>query len=161
MTEPNRRFVDVGTGSGILGITAKLLYPELDVTLLDKSRHALKVATQNAKELKADVAILQSDLLGSYPFTADIIVANLPYVDPEWERSLETDHEPAEALFALNGGKALIYELLIQTQTKLASGGILILEADPEQHDAIIQEAKKYGVLLEERREYGILLRKI
>lgn len=160
-TEPTRRLVDVGTGSGILGITAKLLYQELEVTLVDKSRHALKVAVQNAKELKADVDTLQSDLLSSYPFTADIIIANLPYVDPEWERSLETDHEPAEALFALNGGKSLIYELLVQTQAKLASGGILILEADPEQHDDIITEAKKYGILLEERRDYGILLRKI
>ena len=161
LAEKPLRFIDVGTGSGILGITAKLTYPELDVTLSDISRHALKIAEQNAKLLAADVAILQSNLLTSYPFTADIIIANLPYVDPEWERSPETDHEPADALFAAGNGKALIFELLGQTKNALATNGHLILEADPEQHAAIITEAKKYGLLLKDQKDYGILLQKL
>jgi len=155
------RLIDVGTGSGSLGITAKLLYPELDVTLGDVSRHALKVAEKNARSLEADVTILRSNLLADYPFAADIIIANLPYVDIEWERSPETDHEPAGALFAAQNGKALIYELLVQTKDKLVNGGSLILEADPEQHDDIVKEAKKYGLLLSEKDGYGILLEKI
>jgi release factor glutamine methyltransferase len=155
------RLVDVGTGSGSLGITAKLLYPELNVTLADISRHALKIAEKNANDLHADVTILQSNLLADFPFTANIIIANLPYVDPEWDRSPETEHEPADALFAANKGKALIYELLVQTKDKLINGGSLILEADPEQHDDIIAEAKKYGLLLFEKDGYGLLLEKI
>lgn len=161
LSERPLRLIDVGTGSGILGITAKLTYPELDVTLADMSRHALKIAEQNAKELEVDVTILQSDLLANFPFIADIIIANLPYVDPEWERSVETNHEPADALFASNNGKALIYRLLVQVQTKLASGGYLILEADPTQHSDIILEAKKCGLLLQDRQDYGLLLQKI
>lgn len=155
------KLIDVGTGSGILGITAKLEHPELEVTLSDTSRHALNVAEQNAKELKADVSILRSDLLTHYPFVADIIIANLPYVDSEWERSKETDHEPAEALFAAQNGKALIYELLIQTKDKLATGGSLILEADPEQHKDIIAKAKENGLLLQDRKDYGLLFQKL
>lgn len=110
------RLVDVGTGSGNLGITAKLLCPELDVTLIDASRHALTIAETNAESLHADVEALQSDLLSDYPFVADYIIANLPYVDPEWERSPETDHEPDSALFAANHGLALIFELIAQTK---------------------------------------------
>lgn len=155
------RLVDVGTGSGNLGITAKLTHPDLEVTLVDTSRHALNVAEENAKALHADVELLQSDLMASYPFVADIIVANLPYVDPEWERSLETNHEPASALFAANNGLALIFELLIQTKEKLALGGKLILEADPEQHKAIIKEAAIYGFVLVEQRDYGLLFDKL
>jgi release factor glutamine methyltransferase len=155
------RLIDVGTGSGALGITAKLLYPELQVTLSDTSRHALKIAEKNAKDLEADVSILRSNLLADYPFTANIIIANLPYVDLEWERSPETEHEPAEALFATNNGKALIYELLVQTKNTLIDGGSLILEADPEQHSAIIAEAKKYGLLLAQQDSYGMLFEKI
>ena len=155
------RLVDVGTGSGCLGITAKLQHPELDVTLTDVSRHALNVAEDNAETLHADVELIQSDLLTSYPFIADCIVANLPYVNPEWERSPETDHEPASALFALNNGLALIFELIVQTKEKLAVGGTLILEADPEQHDAIKKEAASYGLVLHEQRDYGLLFNKL
>ena len=155
------RLVDIGTGSGNLGITAKLAHPELEVTLIDVSRHALNVAEENAEALHAEVETIQSDLLTSYPFVADIIIANLPYVDIEWERSPETDHEPDSALFAPNNGLALIFELLVQTKEKLALGGKLILEADPEQHKAIIREAAIYGFVLHEQRDYGLLLDKL
>ncbi len=161
LTDDPLRLVDVGTGSGILGITAKLVFPELEVTLADVSRHALKIAEQNARDLKAEVTILQSDLLTNYPFTADVIIANLPYVDPEWERSPETDHEPELALFARNKGLALILELLIQSRDRLVQGGHLILEADPEQHPAIITEARQQGLLLQETDGYGLLLQKL
>ena len=161
LIEQPLRLIDVGTGSGALGISAKLDHPELEVTISDVSRHALKIAESNAKLLKADVTILQSNLLVSYPFVADVIIANLPYVDIEWERSPETEHEPALALFANNGGKALIYELIDQTKNKLANGGHLILEADPEQHADIIAYAKKYGLLVREQKEYGLLLQKL
>jgi release factor glutamine methyltransferase len=155
------RLIDVGTGSGILGITAKLEHPELDVTLADVSRHALKVATANAITLQAEVSLLSSNLLADYPFVADIIIANLPYVNPEWERSPETDHEPALALFAQKNGLALIFELLTQTKSKLVNGGRLILEADPEQHPDIVKEAIKNGLVLTETNDYGLLLEKL
>lgn len=156
------RLVDVGTGSGILGITAKLLSPdEYDVTLIDTSRQALTIAEKNASRLEADVTTLQSDLLADYPFVADVIIANLPYVDAEWERSPETDHEPASALFAGHGGLALIDELIVQSRTRLTVGGSMILEADPTQHDAIIKTAHESGLVLKETDGYGLLFEKL
>jgi release factor glutamine methyltransferase len=155
------RLVDVGTGSGILGITAKLEYPELEVTLIDTSRHALRVAENNARQHHVDVELLRSHLLTAYPFEANIIISNLPYVDPAWERSPETRHEPAEALFSSHGGKALIYELIEQTKEKLALGGWLILEADPEQHADLTARAKKTGLVPVETLGYGLLFQKL
>lgn len=137
-----KRLVDVGTGSGNLGITAKLEMPELDVTLVDESKHALEVAKKNADALKADVRIVQSNLLDNYPFKADYVLANLPYVDRTWERSPELNHEPPSALFADQGGLALIYRLLEQARYKLQNHGILIIEADPTQHKSIIEKAQ-------------------
>lgn len=139
------RLVDIGTGSGVLGITAKLEFPEFDVTLLDLSNYALKVAEYNAQKLGADVTILQSDLLLEYPFSPTIIIANLPYVDIEWERSPETNHEPALALFAKDGGLSLITALISQAALRLQPGGTLLLEADPRQHETIITQAKESG----------------
>lgn len=156
----NMRLIDVGTGSGCLGITAKLEYPKLEVTLADISPHAIKVASQNATILGATVTTLQSDLLSTYPFIPDIILANLPYVDPAWERSPETDHEPAIALFAGNDGLIFIEKLIRQASAIQKPGHILILEADPIQHDQIIEIAKKYGFKLTDRLGYVVALTK-
>lgn len=155
------RLVDVGTGSGNLGISAKLAYPELDVTLIDLHRHALTIAEENAQALHADVHSLLGDLLTPFPFVANIVIANLPYVDVAWKRSPETDHEPESALFARNNGLALIFELLVQTKEKLARGGYLILEADPQQHAAIKKEARNYGLLPSATLGYGLLFEKV
>lgn len=135
------RLIDVGTGSGILGITAKLEFPGLNVTLSDISNHALKVARKNAKRLSAKVIVRQGDLLQEYALKPDIIIANLPYVNRTWQRSPETEHEPALALFAENDGKATIEKLITQASSSLAPDGYLILEADPSQHDSLIEFA--------------------
>jgi release factor glutamine methyltransferase len=138
-----KRLVDVGTGSGCLGITAKLELPELDVTLTDISRHTLPIAEKNAAALHAEVRVIKSDLLKEYPLSPDVIIANLPYVDESWERSLETAYEPSLALFAANNGRHLIEKLIDQTNERLGPDGLLLLEADPSQHDALIAHARK------------------
>jgi len=154
------RLIDVGTGSGCLGITAKLELPWLDVTLSDISRHAIKVAKTNADYLEADVALLQSDLLTDYPFSPNIILANLPYVDVSWERSPETAYEPDQALFATDEGLHLIHKLITQAALRMQSHGFLLLEADPRQHPALVASAKTHGFTLCETRGFIVVLQK-
>lgn len=137
------QLVDIGTGSGCLGITAKLEHPLFHVTLIDVDTHALVVAQKNAKKLQAEVDTLKSNLLAEYPRTPDVILANLPYVDPEWERSPETHHEPSLALFAEDNGLKLIKQLIDQAKTRLAPGGYLLLEADRRQHHLITAYAEE------------------
>ena len=150
------KLVDVGTGSGCLGITAKLEFPRLDVTLTDISDDALKVATKNAKKLSASVAIIKSDLLQNYSAKSDIIIANLPYVDQAWGRSPETNHEPAMALFADNHGQLIIEELITQASNSLSPGGHMIIEADPVQHSSLIEFAKKQSFTITNKLGYII-----
>ncbi len=154
------RLIDVGTGSGCLGITAKLEFPELEVTLADISPPALVVASDNAQRLHADVALLESDLLQSYHLQADIIIANLPYVDSTWEVSPDTIHEPSLALFAGDGGRALIKKLIIQSVTIITQSGFLVLEADPFQHESIVAHAKRKGLTLHSKKGYVIVFQK-
>jgi release factor glutamine methyltransferase len=118
------------------------------------------VAEKNAEGLAASVDIVQSDLLLNYPYEADIIVANLPYVDPEWEHSPETKHEPELALFASNHGLSLMFRLLAEAPGHLGKGGHLLLEADPQQHDALIKQAKKHDFTAITSEGYALLLRK-
>lgn len=130
----NMELVDVGTGSGVIGITAKLEFPELSVTLLENDQYAINIATENAKKLKADVVITKSNLLTNYYKKANFILANLPYVDKDWEHlPPELNHEPPQALYADDRGLALIKKLIIQAKQKLAPGGYLFLECDSTQ----------------------------
>ncbi len=153
------RLIDVGTGSGCLGITAKLELSKLDVTLSDISGSALAVAQANATRLQADVTILESNLLQGYRKQADIIIANLPYVDASWDRSPDTIHEPQVALFAGDGGQALINQLINQAVNILSASGLLLLEADPVQHESIAVYAHHKGFELVAKHDYCLALK--
>ena len=151
---------DVGTGSGCLGITAKLEFPDLNVTLFDICSIALQVAAINAKLLSTSLTIIQSDLLDNYRERPNIIIANLPYVDKTWERSPETNYEPTKALFADDNGKSLIKKLIRQADNIMTLGGHLIIEADPSQHDSLIEYAKKHGFIFANQLGYAITFSK-
>ncbi|MDO4774087.1 MAG: HemK/PrmC family methyltransferase [Candidatus Saccharibacteria bacterium] len=153
-----KTLIDIGTGSGCLGITAKLERPNLLVTLSDISTKALTVAEKNATALQADVFIQKQSLLSGNAQRLDYILANLPYVDKEWEVSPELRHEPDEALYARRGGLALIEELLQQAPQHCNPGALVFLEADPVQHPAIISLAANLGLQLKETRGYIIAL---
>lgn len=144
LIQPTQRTIaDVGTGSGILAITAQLELPQCQVNAYDISLEALAIAQHNAQQHGAtSVHFIQSDLLVAAQQRYDVILANLPYVNPTWRRDdCETAHEPARALFAEDDGLALISTLLAQTEQWLAPSSLLILEADPCQHSRIITRA--------------------
>jgi release factor glutamine methyltransferase len=152
------RLIDIGTGSGCLGITAKLEYPQLHVTLTDISRHALSVAEDNATTLRADVETLRSDLFASIPGRFDIVIANLPYVDRTWDCSPETDAEPEGALFAEHNGFAIIHRFIQQLPAHLDHSGLALIEADPVQHEQIIQECEALSIRHLETDGYVVAL---
>ena len=154
------RLVDVGTGSGCLGITAKLEFPELHVALTDISRHALAVASKNASTLGAEVETFQSDLLNDYPYSPNIVVANLPYVDKSWDfLSPELANEPEDALYADDGGLSVIKKCLEQVALRCKPGTSLLLEADERQLDDIEAAAKQHNYSLVARDTYAIGLK--
>ncbi len=151
--------IDVGTGSGCLGITAKLERSNLSVILSDISKPALNITEKNANALNADVHIQQQSLLNGQLRPVDYIFANLPYVDKNWDVSPELQYEPDIALFAEDEGLKLILKLISQTPRYLTSEGLLFIEADPQQHNRIIDEAMKNGFVKERVLNYILVLR--
>lgn len=97
--------VDIGTGSGILAITAKLEYPDLKVIATDVSSKALGVAQKNAAILQAEVKFIKSDLFSSISdLQPSVLLVNLPYVPDDLVTSEEITKEPPEALFSGEDG---------------------------------------------------------
>ena len=151
--------IDVGAGSGCLGITAKLERSNLSVILSDISKPALNIAEKNANALSADVHIQQQSLLNGQLKPVDYIFANLPYVDKNWDVSPELQYEPEIALFAEDEGLKLILQLISQAPKCLTPDGLLFIEADPQQHNRIIDEATKKGFIKERILNYILVLR--
>ncbi len=157
----HKRLIDVGTGSGVVAITSALELPDVYVEACDIDAAALAVARRNGTKLGALIQFYQSDLLSKAQHSYDIIMANLPYVDPSWQRdSRETAHEPQQALFAEEHGLDLIYQLLEQTDHWLAPHGLLILEADPCQYQAITTKAAQYHLRKLTSQGYAIAFTK-
>lgn len=153
----NPRILDVGTGSGCVAISLALELSEAAVTACDVSKKALAVARRNAKDFGAKVEFIESDLLDDVPGDYDVIVANLPYVDAEWDwiDKKALSREPAIALYARGGGLALIKKLIGQAAKRKTK--YLILEADPCQHEKVIQYASNYNYSLLETRGFCLV----
>lgn len=153
------RLIDIGTGSGCLGITAKLEHPELNATLLDISDKALEVARKNAEQLDADVRLVRSNLMDNVSGKFDIILANLPYVNPNWDYlSPELKYEPDLALYASDDGLALIYKLINQVPAHLVRGGYIILEMDTPQIERIGTYAEARGLSIIRKLPFTLVL---
>lgn len=146
----NPTILDVGTGSGCIAITLALELPEAKVYASDISEKALEIAQKNATKHGAPISLIIAYLLEKVKSSdipaPDLIVANLPYVDETWDwlDKKALSKEPSIALYAKDHGLALIKELLDTATSKF-----LILEADPCQHQEIIDYAatKKYSLL--------------
>jgi release factor glutamine methyltransferase len=128
--------LDMGCGSGVLGLTLASERPGWSVTLADVSPDALSLARENAAALEIrNAAFLHSDLFTAVDSTFDGIVANLPYV-PESERatiSREVTHDPALALFSGPDGLDLIRRFIPEAFHRLKPGGWLVLEIGHDQ----------------------------
>lgn len=140
--------LDVGTGSGCIAITLALELPEAKVYASDISEKALAVARKNAAFHDAPISFIISHLLEKVKFIPDVVVANLPYVDPDWDwvDKKALSKEPTLALYAEDHGLALIKELIDAVESEY-----LILEADPCQHAEIIDYATKKYTLIDTR----------
>ena len=125
------KVLDIGTGSGCIALALKKAAPNWNVTGLDISEDALKVAKENARRNNAEVHWLQADILSPQcPIASsphhlhfDIIVSNPPYICNHEKRDMDArvlDYEPHSALFVPDTDPLLFYRQIASLATSPA-----------------------------------------
>jgi len=123
--------LDLGCGTGIIGITIALERPLSNVTLIDQSDHAI----QNTKENQTlhqvtNVMIQKSDWFSALDQTRfDVILSNPPYLednDPHLSQGLED--EPLDALVSGPTGIEAIQYIIENAKNHIKPSGWLFIE---------------------------------
>ncbi|NPA72366.1 MAG: peptide chain release factor N(5)-glutamine methyltransferase [Gammaproteobacteria bacterium] len=136
-TEDNQvwSFLDLGTGTGAIGLALKSELPNSQVTAIDYSTAALEVARQNAKTHNLEIRFLQSDWFSALSEQANpplyhCIVSNPPYIEESDPHILEGDvrFEPLSALTSGADGLEDIRTITQQAWQYLAPNGWLLIE---------------------------------
>ena len=134
------RLLDIGTGSGCIALAAKKERPQWQVTAIDTSPEALRIARENARDNNLEITFAQGDLSGFSPLEKQhIIISNPPYI-PEVEATElpreVADFEPSAALVAPD--VIHVYRSLLRTcENHLLPGGYFYFEIN-ESHGSML-----------------------
>ena len=161
--------IDIGTGTGCIGLSIAHEHPELSYYLTDISPRALEVARSNVERLRemgalhtsTSIELFEADLLSfSPPPSLITIVSNPPYI----KRSVSKDLMPEVAQFepdlALFGdepdGLGHVRRIVSQAASVLPSGGALFLEVGYDQTEATELILRHHGFTdIKTRKDYG------
>jgi len=124
--------LDIGCGSGCIGITLASLYKNFDVTGIDISNKAINIATKNAKQLKVtNIDIIKQNIFDMKPKKFDIIVSNPPYLGiseiPNLDNTVK-NHDPLEALSDEGDGLKFYKHFIDNISELLKSNGSMYFE---------------------------------
>ena len=132
--QTNLSLLDLGTGSGAIGLSLKKEKKEWDVYCSDNSINALEVANKNSLKNNLEVNFVCCDWLNAFkPNSFDLLISNPPYIKSDDIR-LKSDglsHEPLEALVSGATGKEHLFVIATSSKKFLKKGGYLYLEHSP------------------------------
>ncbi len=145
--------VDLGTGTGAIGLSVALETPGTEVWLTDVSTDTLAVARANLAglgRLAVGVRVAEGSWFGALPDELagriDLVVSNPPYVRAdEVLPSVVAAWEPRDALVAGSSGLEAYDVLIPGAADWLARHGSLVLEAASDQVDELVQRCERAG----------------
>lgn len=145
---------DVGTGSGALGITAKLEIPGAEVDLYDIDSNCLAVAKHNCTLHELHLHARKRDLLNRPLRRYDAVLANLPYVPTRWMTSPSIKMEPKLAIDGGQDGLDHYRRLFAQVSRQHSPPRFILTEALPPQHEALSKIAGEQGYQLKASQDF-------
>lgn len=139
------KVLDIGCGSGVIGLTLKKKFPQIFVDLLDISKDALDVAKENASQLGVEAKFIESDLFSKVSDRYDIIVSNPPYIRENEEiEQIVKDNEPSIALYGGEDGLLYYKRIVKDMKSYLKEDFLIAFEIGYQQAEDIIKMTKEY-----------------
>lgn len=140
------KILDLGCGSGAIGLTLKSILKDSEVTLTDISTDALEVAKLNANNLNLDVTFIESDWLSNVKLEKyDIIVSNPPYIRTDEEiEEIVKNNEPSLALYGGVDGLDCYRKILANIKPYLNNKFLIAFEIGESQKEEIYDIVNKY-----------------
>ena len=135
--------LDIGSGSGCVGLSLLRENPNIQLTLSDISNSSIVISEKNAKKLRMKCKIIYSNLFENIKNKFNLIVCNLPYIKRSDLMYLSSEvilFEPHEALIGGEVGLELIYQFLNKVSFYLVDNGAFIFEIGIDQIDAIVEK---------------------
>ena len=144
------KILDIGVGSGVIGITIALEVPTSKVMGVDISEKALEISSKNKKILKAgNIKFIKSDLFENIEYKKfNMIVSNPPYISSDETDVMSEDallHEPSEALFAGSEGLYFYNSISKKAMEYLDDNGYLLFEIGYKQGEIVAKMMETYG----------------
>ncbi len=134
LRRPPGRVLDLGAGSGCIGIATALRFPEAEVHLVEIDPGAAALAGRNVAlhGLEERVFVHQGDLFEPLPgdLRFHLVLSNPPYVDDADMARLPPEFraEPARGLAGGADGLDLVRRIVDQAPQRLEAGGLLVCE---------------------------------
>ena len=150
------KILDIGCGSGVIGLTLKQKLPNSSVDLIDISKDALIVAKENAKKLNLDVNFIESDLFEKVQDKYDIIISNPPYIREDEEiEEIVKNNEPSLALYGGKDGLDYYRRILADIDQYLNKPALIAFEIGYLQKDEIMNMAQKHldSIIIEAKKD--------
>ena len=140
------KILDLGCGSGAIGLTLKSILKDSEVTLTDISKEALEIAKLNANNLNLDVTFIESDWLSNVKLEQyDIIVSNPPYIRTDEEiEEIVKNNEPSLALYGGVDGLDCYRKILANIKPYLNNKFLIAFEIGESQKEEIYDIVNKY-----------------
>ena len=129
----NIKILDIGTGSGIIPIVLKKYFPQAEISAIDYSENALKVAQQNTNFHQVEINLIHQDYLNEkLTEIYDVIISNPPYIGIDEEAEITDsvkEFEPKMALFSPTSNALVFYEKIAKDcNHHLSENGLVFLE---------------------------------
>lgn len=142
----NSNLIDLGTGSGVIAITLKIEIPSLNITAIDKSKEALKVAIENSKLNKVNVDFQNQDIFNyELPENISIVISNPPYIEEDSNYNQNVLYEPKEAIFVCNINPLIYYEQILKiAKEQINKKHLIAFEIDEDHKEDMHKLCKKY-----------------